>query len=150
MKKFICLILALSLIMCVLASCGEEEKKDGLTLDGKTLTFDYAQQNDTKIVACSSASAALHEGAKVVDYTLQADGGKLTFTGTDGTFTGDYSVHKEGEKYGEYVVYKISVNGENGYASLTRKTHDDGAKEYLLLLTIMERHVQFTTGKVTG
>ncbi len=135
MKKFICCVLALAVLACALVSCGKAK----FELDGQAFTFIYAQES-TKIVACSSANAALYEDAKVVDYTLTAEGGKLIFTGTNGTVEGEYVVYEKGKTY---VVYAISVGGESGYASLTLKEHEDGAKKYSLLLTISVYTVLF-------
>ncbi|MBQ9745987.1 MAG: hypothetical protein IJW21_04125 [Clostridia bacterium] len=141
MKKIICCVLICAVLVLALASCGKAKFK----LDGKSFTFAYAQES-TKIVACSSANATLYKNAEVVDYTLSADDGKLTFAGADGTVEGEYVVYETGK---EYVVYEISVNGESGYASLTLKEYEDGAKEYFLLLTLSEHTVQFTSGKFT-
>ncbi len=145
MKKIICYILACALIVLALASCGEGEggakEKAGLSLDGKSFAFAYAQEG-TKVVACSAANSALYEGAKVADYTLSAAGGKLTFAGADGTSEGEYVVYKTSDTYS---VYKISVGGDSGYASLTVKELDGGAKEYSLLITLTEHTVQFVS-----
>ncbi len=145
MKKFICYILACALIVLALAACGEGDggtkEKAGFTLDGKTFTFAYAQEG-TKVVACASADASLHKDAKAVDYTLSAAGGKLTFAGADGTSEGEYVVYKTSDTYS---VYKISVGGDSGYASLTVKELEGGAKEYSLLITLTEHTVQFVS-----
>ncbi len=139
MKKIICCVLALSVLLCAFASCGKAK----FAIEDQTYTFAYAQES-TKVVACSSANAALYENAEVADYTLSANEGKLAFAGADGTTEGEYVVYEKGK---DYVVYEISVDGESGYASLTQKEYEDGTKEYSLLLTISGHTVKFTSGK---
>ena len=140
-KKVIAVLLLLAICLSLLPSCG----KSDLSIDGMEFTFSHARKGDKMAIsACSSALAEKYKGAKVVDYTLTTDNKVLTVTGEGGTYTGKYKVF---ERFEESVVYKINIGEEQGHASISAKTREDGTVEYTLILTIKGYNVTFVSDK---
>ena len=137
--KIIAVFMLLALCLSLLPSCG----KTGIRLDGKTFEFAHARTGTkNEIRVCSTALSETYKDIRTVDYTLKADGKKLTITGEGGTYTGEYKIDKLLE---ESVVYKISIGEEEGHASLSAKTLADGTAQYTLILTIRGYYVTFTS-----
>lgn len=135
MKKITALLLLLALCFTVLCSCGE--------LDGKSFDFTYAHVKG-EIRACGTSYSEKYDDVTVVDYTITASKGKLTVTGEDGTYTGEYKLQK---RLKQSELYEINIGAEPGFASLSEKTLDDGTVEYTLVLTIKGYYVNFSSVK---
>ena len=137
-KKIIAVLMLLAICLSLLPSCGKTE----IRLDGKAFEFAHARTGTkNEIRACSTALSEKYKDIRTVDYTLQADGKKLTITGEGGTYTGEYKIEK---LLKESVVYTISIGEEEGHASLSEKVLENGTVEYTLILTIRGYFVTFT------
>ena len=136
-KKIIAVLMLLAICLSLLPSCG----KSDLRIDGMTFEFSHVRAGDEMAVrACSSAIAEKYKGARIIDYTLKAEGKKLTVTGEGETQTGEYKLYK---RFEESVVYEIIIGSEKGHASLSERTREDGTAEYTLILTIRGYNVVF-------
>ena len=135
-KKIIAVLLLLAICLSLLPSCG----KSDLRIDGMEFEFAYVRAGDEMAIrACGSAYAEKYEGAQVLDYTLKVEGKKLTITGKNGTYEGEYKLSK---RFEASVVYEITVGSEEGHASLSERAREDGT-EYTLILTIRGYNVIF-------
>ena len=137
--KIIAVFMLLAICLSLLPSCG----KTNIRLDGKTFEFAHARTGTkNEIRVCSTALSETYKDIRTVDYTLKADGKKLTITGEGGTYTGEYKVDK---LLDESVVYKISIGEEEGHASLSAKALENGTVKYTLIITIRGYYVTFTS-----
>ena len=137
--KIIAVFMLLAICLSLLPSCG----KTNIRLDGKTFEFAHARTGTkNEIRVCSTALSETYKDIRTADYTLKADGKKLTITGEGGTYTGEYKVDK---LLDESVVYKISIGEEEGHASLSAKALENGTVKYTLIITIRGYYVTFTS-----
>lgn len=139
-KKIVAVLLLLAICLSLLPSCG----KSDLKIDGMTFEFAYVRAGDEMAVrACGSAYAEKYKGAGIMDYTLKAEGKKLTITGEGSTVEGEYKLF---ERFEESVLYEISIGSEKGHASISERVRD-GVTEYTLILTIRGYNVTFIAQK---
>ncbi len=126
MKKIICCVLVVAVLVLALASCG----KTKMRVDGMNFTFSYAHKS-TEVVACSAQYAERFEKTEFTEYSLAAQDGKLTFAGASSESVGTYEIATIGK---DYVIYNVVIGEYKGVAALT-----DGS----LLFTLGEYTVLF-------
>jgi uncharacterized protein YxeA len=125
MKKIISLVLVIVLLAAALCSCGKTDER----IDGKTFDFSYAQDS-LHVLYCSAENAEKFPNAKILEYTLTAADGVLTFSGSDGDKTGTYEIQDIGKNY---VIYKFNIGGAESLVSFVVNEADDKGKSYTII-----------------
>ena len=149
MKKTVLILLGILIITMLLSSCASEtisiedyEWKMGTVMSGNIET---AQNEDALIVAVGEPDE-LYPEAKIVDLTLIAKEGKITITDktNNKTYTGTYKVQKETPKGTDY---KITINGQDGYATVAPTEYYDGSEIPTLPINLGEYSLYFIPKK---
>ena len=138
-KKIVAVLMLLAICLTLLPSCGKAD----IRLDGKTFAFSHARIK-SEVISCSHALAETYKEARTEEYTLKAEGGKLTLEGEGGVYTGEYKVNK---LFDDSVLYEINIGSEPGFAALSERRYEDGTSEYTLILTIYGYSATFTAEK---
>ena len=149
MKKTVLILLGILTLIMLLSSCTSEtisiedyEWKMRTVMSGNIET---AQNEDTLIVAVGE-SDELYPEAKIIDLTLIAKEGQITITDkTNGkTYTGTYKIQQETPKGTDY---KITINGQDGYATVAPTEYYDGSEVPTLPINLGEYSLYFIPKK---
>ena len=149
MKKTVLILLGILIITMLLSSCASEtisiedyEWKMGTVMSGNIET---AQNEDALIVAVGEPDE-LYPEAKIVDLTLIAKEGKITITDktNNKTYTGTYKVQQKTPKGTDY---EITINGQNGYATVAPTEYYDGSEVSTLPISLGEYSLYFIPKK---
>lgn len=133
MKKALCTAISL-LLLILLSGCGSADTPK---------IEDYAWELSSVVCIRDGASVTVAVGeadsrypeAAVVDITLRAKDGRLTLTDStsdvsyDGTYTAESSS-------GEGTVYRITLDGTEGYATAAFTSYSDGSKKPTLPISL--------------
>ena len=145
MKKLLYIVSLMLLFIFSLSSCASEtisiedyEWKMRTVMSGNIET---AQNEDALIVAVGE-SDELYPDAKIVDLTLIAEDGKITITDKTNikTYTGTYKVQKKTPKGTDY---EITINGQDGYATVAPTEYYDGSEVPTLPINLGEYSLYF-------
>ncbi len=149
MKKTVLILLGILIITMLLSSCASEtisiedyEWKMRTVMSGNIET---AQNEDALIVAVGEPDE-LYPEAKIVDLTLIAKEGKITITDktNNKTYTGTYKVQQKTPKGTDY---EITINGQNGYATVAPTEYYDGSEVPTLPISLGEYSLYFIPKK---
>lgn len=149
MKKTVLILFCILTITMLLSSCASEtisiedyEWKMRTVMSGNIET---AQNEDTLIVAVGEPDE-LYPVAKIVDLTLSAKDGKITITDktNNKTYTGTYKVQKKTPKGTDY---EITINGQDGYATVAPTEYYDGSEVPTLPINLGEYSLYFIPKK---
>lgn len=149
MKKILYTVSLMLLFIFSLSSCASEtisiedyEWKMRTVMSGNIET---AQNEDALIVAVGEPDE-LYPEAKIVDLTLSAKDGKITITDkiNNKTYTGTYKVQQKTPKGADY---EITINGQNGYATVAPTEYYDGSEVPTLPISLGEYSLYFIPKK---
>ena len=143
MKRLLCVF---TLIFSLLfSSCGENlisiEDCDWKMRAVMSASVEEGGVENDFIIAVGAADD-VHPDAKIVDLMLSANDGNLTVTDlTNGkTYDGTYKVTKRTPKS---IDYEITINGEQGYATVAKTTYYGGDEIPTLPINIGEYALYF-------
>ena len=149
MKKLLYIVSLMLLFIFSLSSCASEtisiedyEWKMRTVMSGNIET---AQNEDALIVAVGEPDE-LYPEAKIVDLTLSAKDGKITITDitNNKTYTGTYKVQKKTPKGTDY---EITINEQDGYATVAPTEYYDGSEIPTLPINLGEYSLYFIPKK---
>lgn len=149
MKKTVLILLGILTITMLLSSCASEtisiEDYEWQMRTVMSGNIETTQDEDTLIVAVGEPDE-LYPEAKIVDLTLIAKDGKITITDqtNNKTYTGTYKVQKKTPKGTDY---EITINGQNGYATVAPTEYYDGSKIPTLPINLGEYSLYFIPKK---
>lgn len=145
MKRVFPTIFLLLSLTFIFSSCASEtisiedyEWKMRTVMSGNIET---AQNEDSLIVAVGEPDE-LYPEAKIVDLTLIAKEGKITITDktNNKTYTGTYKVQQKTPKGTDY---EITINGQDGYATVAPTEYYDGSEVPTLPINLGEYSLYF-------
>lgn len=145
MKKTALILFCILAITMILSACAantfsieDYEWQMRTVMSGNIET---AQNEDALIVAVGE-SDELYPDAKIVDLTLIAEDGKITITDKTNikTYTGTYKVQKKTPKGTDY---EITINGQDGYATVAPTEYYDGSEVPTLPINLGEYSLYF-------
>ncbi len=133
MKKFIPILLILSILIFSLSACGMGKPKIE-DYAWKMRTIMHAQNTQVVYDAVAEESTS-HPEAKIIEMTLVANDGKITITDVTNnkTYEGTYTISGKNPKGTDY---NITIDGKSGYAGVAMTTYDDGTKEPTLPISL--------------
>ena len=143
MKRLLCLFSVIFSLL--LSSCGANlvaiEDCDWKMRAVMTTRVEEGQTENDFVIAVGEADD-VHPDAKIVDLTLSAKDGNLTVTDlTNGkTYDGTYKVTKRTPRS---IDYEITINGEQGYATVAKTTYYGGDEIPTLPINIGEYALYF-------
>ena len=149
MKKTVLILLGILIITMLLSSCASEtisiedyEWKMRTVMSGN---IEAAQNEDVFIIAVGEPDE-LYPEAKIVDLTLVAKDGKITITDktNNKTYTGIYKVQQKTPKGTDY---EITINGQDGYATVAPTEYYDGSEVPTLPISLGEYSLYFIPKK---
>lgn len=149
MKKTVLILLGILTITMLLSSCASEtisiEDYEWQMRTAMSGNIETTQDEDTLIVAVGEPDE-LYPEAKIVDLTLIAKDGKITITDqtNNKTYTGTYKVQKKTPKGTDY---EITINGQNGYATVAPTEYYDGSEVPTLPINLGEYSLYFIPKK---
>ena len=103
-------------------------------------------QNENALIVAVGEPDELYPEAKIVDLTLIAKDGIITIKdGTNNkTYAGTYKVQKETPKGTDY---EITINGQDGYATVAPTEYYDGSEVPTLPINLGEYSLYFIPKK---
>ena len=103
-------------------------------------------QNENALIVAVGEPDELYPEAKIVDLTLSAKDGKITITDktNNKTYTGTYKVQQKTPKGADY---EITINGQNGYATVAPTEYYDGSEVPTLPISLGEYSLYFIPKK---
>ncbi len=137
MKKLFALILV---IILLLPGCGTPAPK--YYIEGKDWQIVTVQS--TQDGAVLAVGGSLHESypeAEVLGLTCKAEGGKLTFTMADQSWSASYALQKSDDNA---AIYTVTAEDETGPAAVSVTTYQDGQAEQTLVLQLGGYSLYFT------
>lgn len=137
MKKLFALILV---IILLLPGCGTPAPK--YYIEGKDWQIVTVQS--TQDGAVLAVGESLHESypeAEVIDLTCKAEGGRLTFTMADQSWSASYALQKSDDNA---AIYTVTIEDETGPAAVSVTTYQDGQAEQTLVLQLGGYSLYFT------
>ena len=148
MKKFL-YTMSVILLLLSLSSCETEinsiedyEWKMRTVMSG---TIESAQNKDSLIVAVGEPDE-LYPNAKIIDLLLIAKDGKITII--DETYNKTYSgTYKAQQKTPKGTDYEITINGQDGYATVAPTEYYDGSEIPTLPINLGEYSLYFIPKK---
>lgn len=149
MKKILYTVPLMLLFIFSLSSCASEtisiedyEWKMRTVMSGNIET---AQNEDALIVAVGEPDE-LYPEAKIIDLTLIAKEGKITVTDktNNKTYTGTYEVQ---QRTPQGTDYEITINGQDGYATVAPTEYYDGSEIPTLPINLGEYSLYFIPKK---
>lgn len=149
MKKTVLILLGILTITMLLSSCASEtisiEDYEWQMRTVMSGNIETTQDEDTLIVAVGEPDE-LYPEAKIVDLTLIAKDGKITITDqtNNKTYTGTYKVQKKTPKGTDY---EITINGQDGYATVAPTEYYDGSEVPTLPINLGEYSLYFIPKK---
>ena len=148
MKKFL-YTMSVILLLLSLSSCETEinsiedyEWKMRTVMSG---TIESAQNKDSLIVAVGEPDE-LYPNAKIIDLLLIAKDGKITIIDetNNKTYSGTY---KAQQKTPKGTDYEITINGQDGYATVAPTEYYDGSEVPTLPISLGEYSLYFIPKK---
>lgn len=142
MKKIISIFLLLTLSILTLSACGAENVK----IEDYEWKMRTVMRNDTDLdVPAVGEEDSAHPGAKIVDLRLTAKDGKITITDVTNnkTYEGTYSVQ---DKTPREIIYEVTIDGKDGYASVAMTEYHDGTEEPTLPVNLGDYSIYFHAG----
>lgn len=137
MKKLFALILV---IILLLPGCGTPAPKYYIEgKDWQIVTVQSAQDG-----AVLAVGESLHESdpeAEVIGLTCKAEGGRLTFTMADQSWSASYALQKSDDNA---AIYTVTIEDETGPAAVSVTTYQDGQAEQTLVLQLGGYSLYFT------
>lgn len=149
MKKTVLILFCILTITMLLSSCATEtisiEDYEWQMRTVMSGDIETAQNEDSLIVAVGEPDD-LYPEAKIVDLTLIAKDGKITITDktNNKTYTGTYKVQKKTPKGTDY---EITINGQDGYATVAPTEYYDGSEVPILPINLGEYSLYFIPKK---
>ena len=149
MKKISYTVTILILFVLLLSSCTSEnisiedyEWQMRTVMSGNIETA----QNENVLIVAVGEPDELYTEAKIVDLTLTAKDGKITITDktNNKTYTGTYKVQKKTPKGTDY---EITINGQDGYATVAPTKYYDGSEVPTLPINLGEYSLYFVPKK---
>lgn len=137
MKKLFALILV---IILLLPGCGTPAPKYYIEgKDWQIVTVQSAQDG-----AVLAVGESLHESdpeVEVIGLTCKAEGGRLTFTMADQSWSASYALQKSDDNA---AIYTVTIEDETGPAAVSVTTYQDGQAEQTLVLQLGGYSLYFT------
>lgn len=101
-------------------------------------------QNEKPLVVAVGEPDELYPDAKIVDLTLIAKDGKITINDetNNKTYNGTYKVQQKTPKGTDY---EITINGQDGYATVAPTEYYDGSEIPTLPINLGEYGLYFTS-----
>lgn len=149
MKKTVLILLGILTITMFLSSCATEtisiEDYEWQMRTVMSGDIETAQNEDSLIVAVGEPDE-LYPDAKIVDLTLIAKDGKITITdkSNNKTYTGTYKVQQKTPKGTDY---EITINEQDGYATVAPTEYYDGSEVPTLPINLGEYSLYFIPKK---
>ena len=140
MKKLFALILV---IILLLPGCGTPAPK--YYIEGKDWRIVTVQS--TQDGAVLAVGESLHESypeAEVIGLTCKAEGGRLTFTMADQSWSASYVLQKSDDNA---AIYTVTIEDETGPAAVSVTTYQDGQAEQTLVLQLGGYSLYFAVDK---
>ena len=123
--------------------CGCSEKDDG-GFENTKWVLDTVQdiKNGGKIIACSEESKSLYENAKVINFVCRADKNNVIFENIaeNQKYSGTYDTVESTDKT---VIYRITVDGKEGIASVSDTVFEGGGKTKTLVIGFDDYALKF-------
>lgn len=142
MKKLFALILV---IILLLPGCGTPAPK--YYIEGKDWQIVTVQS--TQDGAVLAVGESLHESdpeAEVIGLTCKAEGGRLTFTMADQSWSASYALQKSDDNA---AIYTVTIEDETGPAAVSITTYGDGRAEQTLVMQLGGYSLYFAAGMKT-
>ena len=140
MKRTISIIILIATLTIVLSACGLGKVKIE-DYEWKMRTIMHGEDNQVVVDVVGEYDTA-HPEAKIVEMTLVAKDGKITITDhtNNKTYEGTYTVE---QKTPAGTDYKITIDGKEGYATVTMTTYADGTEEPTLPINLGTHSIYF-------
>lgn len=137
MKKLFALILV---IILLLPGCGTPAPKYYIEgKDWQIVTVQSAQ--DGAVLAVGESLHESYPEAEVIGLTCKAEGGRLTFTMADQSWSASYALQKSDDNA---AIYTVTTEDETGPAAVSVTTYQDGQAEQTLVLQLGGYSLYFT------
>ena len=137
MKKLFTLILV---IILLLPGCGTPAPKYYIEgKDWQIVTVQSAQ--DGAVLAVGESLHESYPEAEVIGLTCKAEGGRLTFTMADQSWSASYALQKSDDNA---AIYTVTTEDETGPAAVSVTTYQDGQAEQTLVLQLGGYSLYFT------
>lgn len=137
MKKLFALILV---IILLLPGCGTPAPKYYIEgKDWQIVTVQSAQ--DGAVLAVGESLHESYPEAEVIGLTCKAEGGRLTFTMADQSWSASYVLQKSDDNA---AIYTVTIEDETGPAAVSVTTYQDGQTEQTLVLQLGGYSLYFT------
>lgn len=137
MKKLFALILV---IILLLPGCGTPAPKYYIEgKDWQIVTVQSAQ--DGAVLAVGESLHESYPEAEVIGLTCKAEGGRLTFTMADQSWSASYALQKSDDNA---AIYTVTIEDETGPAAVSVTTYQDGQTEQTLVLQLGGYSLYFT------
>lgn len=137
MKKLFALILV---IILLLPGCGTPAPKYYIEgKDWQIVTVQSAQ--DGAVLAVGESLHESYPEAEVIGLTCKAEGGRLTFTMADQSWSASYALQKSDDNA---AIYTVAIEDETGPAAVSVTTYQDGQAEQTLVLQLGGYSLYFT------
>lgn len=137
MKKLFALILV---IILLLPGCGTPAPKYYIEgKDWQIVTVQSAQ--DGAVLAVGESLHESYPEAEVIGLTCKVEGGRLTFTMADQSWSASYALQKSDDNA---AIYTVTIEDETGPAAVSVTTYQDGQAEQTLVLQLGGYSLYFT------
>lgn len=149
MKKILYTVTIMILFVLLLSSCASEtisiEDYEWQMRTVMSGNIETAQNSDAFIVAVGEPDE-LYPDAKIVDLTLTAKDGKITIIDetSNKIYSGTYKVRQKTPKGTDY---EITINGQDGYATVAPTEYSDGSEIPTLPINLGEYSLYFIPKK---
>lgn len=131
MKK-LTIMLALTFALTLLTACSPQT----IGIDDHTWKMrTIIQNNSDASVPAVGVADELYPDAPVIDLTLTAEAGKIVITDTtnNAEYEGTYVAV---DKSSSTINYKVTVNGQEGYAATTLSEYSDNSKKPTMTINL--------------
>ncbi|MBQ8600525.1 MAG: hypothetical protein IJ407_03995 [Clostridia bacterium] len=132
MKKFISVLLVLTLCLC-LGGCKEETPAEPFAIESYEWEFSMIQDETGTVVYCSKKNAALYPDAQILELgcDIKNNAILLEAPATDQNWSFAYEVYMDGPSG---TIYNVTVPDTVALASVNLTEYDDGTSAYTLTL----------------
>lgn len=139
MRKIASFILLLILIFTTGCSGFSSPKIEDYTWEMSSVA--YVEDEQLVMVAVGESDPVYPE-AKVIDMILTASSGKITITDktNNKTYEGTYEVESKNH---ESTIYKITLDGKDGYATVAMTTYADDSETPTLPINLGDYSMYF-------
>lgn len=145
MKKFVCVLMTLILVLGLSACNGDVVAiEDYEWKMGAVMRNDIeVAQNEDELVVAVGEEDDIHPNAKIVDLKLIAKDGSITVTDATNnkTYNGTYKVQQKTPKGTDY---EVTIDGVKGYATVAPTEYYDGSEVPTLPINLGEFSLYFT------